>query len=106
MSFDDKAVPKKKKQHRVFESEVIISTPTKELLTMHISAEQFKSRSSDEFWNHATLQHVWVNQELSNTNNVKLDISFINPSDNSYKLYRMSIDANGQQEIYLIEERT
>jgi len=106
MSIIDKAVLIKQKQHRVFESDVVISTPSKELLNTHISAEQFKSMYPDEFWNQATLEHVWVNQELSTSNDVKLDISFINPSDNSYKLYRMSIDGDGQQEIELIEERT
>ena len=95
-----------KKQHRVFTSEIVISTPTKELFSTEISAEQFKSLYSDVFWNNATLQHVWVNQELSTSDDIKLDMSFINPKDNSYKLYRMSIDGNGKQHIDFIEERT
>jgi hypothetical protein len=103
---NDKSNPNSNKQHRVFESEIVISTPSKEILNTHISAAQFKSMYSDEFWNHATLEHVWVNQELSTMSDIKLDMSFINPSNNAFKLYRMSIDEVGQQTIELIEERT
>lgn len=104
---ESKSIPAlKKKQHRIFESDIVISTPTKEILSTHISAEQFKLDDADTFWNNATLQHVWVNQDLSTLADIKLDISFINPNNNSYKLYRMSIDENGQQKIDFIEERT
>ena len=104
---ESKSVPiLNKKQHRIFESDIVISTPTKEILSTHISAEQFKLYNADAFWNNATLQHVWVNQDLSTSENIKLDISFINPHNNSYKLYRMSIDENGHQKIDFIEERT
>lgn len=106
ISVNDKTKPKSKKEHRVFESDVVVSTPTRELLKIHISAEQFKSIDPDIFWNHATLQHVWVNQELSTIDYIKLDMSFINPSNNSYKIYRMSINKSGQKETSLIEERT
>ena len=106
MSIDENATPKIQKQHRIFESEIVISTATKEIFSAHISAEQFKSYHSDQFWTNATLQHVWVNQELSTSNDVKLDMSFINPKNNSYKLYRMSIDLDGKQQLELIEEKT
>jgi hypothetical protein len=97
---------KKEKHHRVFESNVVVSTPTKEILKTHISAEVFKSKYSEDFWNHATLQHVWVNEELSSPEDIKLDMTFINPSEDSYKLFRMSIYRNGKQKVELIEERT
>ena len=106
ISINDQKIPKIRKEHRVFESEVVISTPLKEILNTHISAELFKNTFYDEFWNHATLEHVWVNQELSKSNDIKLDISFIDPSNNSYKIYRMSIDENGHKNVKLIEERT
>lgn len=106
ISYSDHKIPKIKKQHRVFESEVVVSTPSKEILNTHISAEQFKFIDSDEFWNHATLEHVWVNQELSTSDDIKLDMSFIDPSNDSYKIYRMSINESGQKNIKLIEERT
>lgn len=93
------------KYQRVFESEIKISTATKDILNAHISAKQFKATIDDPFWNTATLQHVWVNQELSNAKTIKLDMTFINPKNEAYKLYRMSVDINGQQTLYLIEER-
>ncbi|MEZ4802706.1 MAG: hypothetical protein R2797_08020 [Gelidibacter sp.] len=106
MSVNTHETSKNLKQHRVFESEIVISTPFKILFNAHMTAEQFKDISSDKFWDNATLQHVWVNQELSTSQDIKLDISFINPKNNTYKLYRMSIDENGQQRIDFVEQST
>ncbi len=92
--------------HRVFESEIVVSTPSKIIFSGYISAAQFKEKSYDPFWNHATLQHAWVNQELSTTHHVQVDVSFINPKENSYKLFRISIGADGQEQINLIEENS
>lgn len=104
ISNEPNSTPKKVNYHRVFESDVVISTPTKQVFKAHISAEQFKSISKDIFWNNATLQQVWVNQELSTIQTIQLDMSFINPKEKTYKLYRMSIDGNGQQQLNLIEQ--
>ena len=106
ISVEDHTNDTNKTEHRIFESEVLVSAPNKEILKMHISAEKFKSMYSDDFWNHATLQHVWVNQELSTSEDIQLDMSFINPSDHSFKLYRMSVDSHGKHQINLIEEQS
>lgn len=98
--------PNKIAYHRVFESEIVVSTSTKTIFSGLISAALFKESSKDLFWNNVTLQHAWVNQELSTSDQVKVDVSFFNPEDNSYKLYRMSIDIEGQQQINLIEENS
>ncbi|MBO3099380.1 hypothetical protein [Gelidibacter pelagius] len=90
---------------RVFESEIIISKASKDVFRTHISAKQFKAIDTDRFWDSATLQHAWVNQELSTVDDIKLDIAFINPKNNAYKLYRMSVDLYGLQSLNLIEER-
>lgn len=100
------ATSKEVKYQRVFESEIIVSKASKDILSTHISAKEFKTSATDLFWNNATLQHVWVNQDLSTDDDIKLDISFINPKNNAYKLYRMSIDGYGQQTLNLIEERS
>lgn len=94
------------KYQRVFESEVIVSIASKDIFKTYISAKQFKILHPDKFWDSATLQHTWVNQDLSTDVDIKLDISFINPTNNAYKLYRMSIDPNGAQTLDLIEERS
>lgn len=98
------ATLKEFKYQRVFESEVIASKASKDIFRTHISAKQFKLIDPDRFWDSATLQHAWVNQDLSTDVDIKLDISFINPKNNAYKLYRMSIDADGFQTLKLIEE--
>ncbi|MCK0114390.1 hypothetical protein [Gelidibacter sp. F63206] len=90
---------------RVFESEIIVSMASKDIFRTHISAKQFKLRDADLFWNDVTLQHVWVNQELSTDDDIILDMSFINPKNNAYRLYRMSIDPYGRESVNLIEER-
>lgn len=98
---------KNQNYQRVFESEISISRDRKPILNTLISAKQFRMiDNSDPFWKNATLQHTWVNQELSTSEIIKLDISFINPKNKAYKLYRMSVDADGQQTIDLVEQRS
>lgn len=91
---------------RVFESEISISTATKDIFNTRISAQQFKGFDNGPFWEQATLQHTWVNQELSSPQEITLDISLINPITAASKLYRMSINAHGQETLILIEEQS
>lgn len=100
------ATSKKVKYQRVFASDIKISKASKDILSTHISAKDFKTLDPDIFWEDATLQHVWVNQDLSTDVAIKLDISFINPKNNAYKLFRMSIDGYGKQTLDLIEEHS
>ncbi|OBX25044.1 hypothetical protein LX77_00807 [Gelidibacter algens] len=99
-------VTKKVNYQRVFESDISVFTATKDILNTHISAKQISAIDADPFWDNATLQHAWVNQELSTAEDIKLDITFINPIDDTHKLYRMSIDSNGQQTLNLIEAQS
>lgn len=91
--------------HRVFESEITISLASKNLFQTTISAENFKNDKQPDFWNNATLQHAWVDQEASNNKEVNLGISFINPKSNAYKLFELVVNTEGKQIINLIEER-
>ena len=90
--------------HRVFESEINIVLASKELFHTTINAEDFKDHSQPDFWNNATLQHAWVDQEASNNKEVNLGISFINPKSNAYKLFELVVNTEGKQIINLIEE--
>ena len=92
--------------HRIFESNINIDIASNNLLNTTISAENFKGSSSSKFWNNATLEHVWVNQEASNTQEVNLSISFINPLSKAYKLYELTVNTKGEQRINLIEEHS
>ena len=71
-----------------------------------INAELFATQQDTPFLNHATLEHVWVNQDLSTMKEVFLDVSFLNPITKDFKLYLMTVDASGKHQIYLIEETT
>ncbi|TYA58865.1 hypothetical protein [Formosa maritima] len=93
------------KYHRVFESEISIKKNNKNILTTKISAKDFAT-TNDIFWDNATLEQVWVNQEISTVEEINLEMSFVNPLDKTFKLYRMSVNQNGKQQTYLIEEQS
>ncbi|WP_431137517.1 hypothetical protein [Psychroserpens mesophilus] len=94
------------KYHRVFESEINIALASKNILKTTINAEDFKDISPSDFWNNATLEHVWVNQEISTIEEVNLGISFINPINSAYKLYELVVTTEGKQHLNLIEEHS
>ncbi|MEM5566040.1 hypothetical protein WNY78_13035 [Psychroserpens sp. AS72] len=92
--------------HRVFESDIVVAVEDKIIYDRHISVEKFRGFESSEFWNNATLEHVWVNQEASNTSTLSLGISVINPKNNGFKLYEILIDKTGNERLTLIEDRS
>ncbi|WP_033958656.1 DUF4738 domain-containing protein [Psychroserpens jangbogonensis] len=92
--------------HRVFESEIKITLDSKNIFNTTIRAEDFKDASQSEFWKNATLEHVWVNQETSNTKELNLGISIINPKSKAYKLYELIVNTEGKQDLFLIEEHS
>jgi len=103
MSSETEGNKSKIKYHRVFESEINIALASKSILKTKINAEDFKDASHPEFWNNATLEHVWVNQEMSSTEEVNLGISFMNPKSKAYKLYELVVTTEGKQHLNLIE---
>lgn len=92
--------------HRVFESEITVAVNDKIIYNEHISAEKFRDFEASEFWNNATLEHVWVNQEQSNTRNLSLEVSIINPKNKTFKLYEILIDKSGNERLTLIEDHS
>ena len=65
----------------IFESDIVVAIEDKIIYSSHISAEKFRGFESSDFWNNATLEHVWVNQEQSNTTTLSLGVSIINPKN-------------------------
>lgn len=96
----------KQEFHRVFECDLVVSVSDKIILKERISAETFRDNHPSTFWNNATLEHVWVNQDLSNKNKLSLGISFINPKTNAFKHYEMHIDNKGNERLILIEDHS
>ncbi|MEM6517311.1 MAG: hypothetical protein AAF688_14090 [Bacteroidota bacterium] len=92
--------------HRVFESDIIVTVKDDLILKRHISAENFSLTPSSGFWNEATLEHVWVNQEHSDSELLSLRISIINPRLKASKLYEMLVDKKGNEIVNLIEENS
>ncbi|MGB3605876.1 MAG: hypothetical protein WA775_12290 [Psychroserpens sp.] len=92
--------------HRRFESDVLISVANEIIFEKHITAEHFKDKYPNTFLQNATLEHVWVNQENSNSEKLTLGISFINPINKAYQLYEMRIDAKGNEQLTLLEDHS
>ena len=92
--------------HRVFESDIIVAVENKIIYNKHISAEKFRDFETNDFWNNATLEHVWVNEEYSNTEKLSLGVSIINPKNKAFKLYEILIDKSGNERLTLIEDHS
>lgn len=95
---------KKKKLHRVFESEIIVFKEDKTVYNTIINTHLFTQKDESLFWANATLEHVWVNQELSSKDKVNLGVSFLDPKTKAFKLYEITVDAFGNQNIQLKQE--
>lgn len=89
--------------HRVFESSIIVSVHHEIIYDKHISAKTFNYYEPSEFWDNATLEHVWVHQEHSNAENLSLRVSFINPKNNMFKLYEIRIDRFGNEQLQVLK---
>ena len=94
------------KYYRVSESEITVCKDSKLLFVKHFNSDNFKYKTDSEFWNNATLEHVWVNDDIYNFEQMNINFSFINPIDNTYKMYRMHIDEKGIENTYLIEDHS
>lgn len=92
------------KYHRRFESEITVYQKSKLVLKTTLNAKNFKYNTSDSFWGNATLEHAWVNEVLSTSKLIHIEFSFINPRDNHYKYYRMEVNYEGKQTVYLLKE--
>ncbi|SDS29297.1 hypothetical protein SAMN04515667_1846 [Formosa sp. Hel1_31_208] len=92
--------------HRLFASDVIVAVSDHIIFEKHISAKGFGEFTKSTFWTNATLEHVWVNQNMSNNSQLSLGVSFINPKDDTFKLYELLIDTNGNEQIILIQDHS
>jgi len=92
--------------HRKFESDILVTVQDDLIFKRHISAETFSLTPNSGFWKNATLEHVWVNQDNSDSEFLSLGISIINPSSKRFKYYEMRVDKYGQETLELIEEST
>lgn len=97
---------KEQQFHRIFECDMIVSYQDNIIVDKRISAALFSDKNKDSFWQNATLEHVWVNQEFSNRTKLYLGISFVDPNSKAFKLYEMSIDHYGNEQLKLIEEHS
>ncbi|WP_047545994.1 hypothetical protein [Psychroserpens sp. Hel_I_66] len=94
------------KVHRVFVSNIVVSVEEKIIYDRQISVEKIRDLKSSEFWNNATLEHVWVNQEQSNSEYLSLGVSVINPTNKAFRLYELLIDRLGNERLLLIEDHS
>lgn len=93
----------KSKYHRSFQSEIVVYSHSRIWFKTRLNAKTFADNKQGLFWNNATLQHTWVNQDESNEDNISLLVSFINPATKSYRLYQLYIDETGLYKTSLKE---
>jgi len=93
----------KSKYHRSFESEIVVYSASKIWFKTRLNAKTFADNKLGLFWNNATLQHTWINQDESNEDHISILVSFINPTTKSYRLYQLYIDETGLYKSLLKE---
>ena len=92
--------------HRVIKADILVTVKDKIIYKKQLSAKSFRDFSDSKFWQNTTLEHVWVNQELSTTQNVSLSVSFVDPKSKAFRLYELRIDKNGNERLTLIEDHS
>ncbi len=98
---------KGEKPHRYvqnFQSDISVCIAEQEIFRLNLTAQNFELNVHDSFWNNATVQHTWVEQDLSSEENLVMKISFLNPQSNYYKLYLLEVDLEGKHQLKMIEE--
>lgn len=92
--------------HKIFKSEIHVQVSDRTIYDKLLIATTFDPLSDSKFWNNATLEHVWIDQINSSSERLTLNVSFINPLDDSFKLYELQIDMNGNETKRLIAQNT
>ena len=92
--------------HRVFASDISVSHKSKPIFETTLTSEDFENSTDYLFWQTATLEHAWVNQEASNSEALNPNISIVNPKLKTYKLYELVLNTEGQHRIRLLETQS
>lgn len=94
------------KYHKEFRSEINVQVSDRIVYQRHLKASLFDPYSDPNFWNNATLEHVWIDQWNSNSNSLAIKVSFLNPLENTFKLYELRIDKEGNESKRLIDQNS
>lgn len=95
----------KKNYHRKFESSISVSYQDKPILETVLNADTFEMKEDLPFWRNATLEHAWVDLDNCSESKLVINISFLDPETEFFKLYQLKIDSNGKKEFILVEEK-
>ncbi|SDB41544.1 hypothetical protein SAMN03097699_1199 [Flavobacteriaceae bacterium MAR_2010_188] len=87
-----------------FEADISVCISQEEIFKLNVTADNFELKENDSFWKNATLQHSWVEQDLSTEENLVMKISFLNPHSNYYKMYQLEVEKDGKHKLKLVEE--
>lgn len=80
--------------------EVLIQQKDRVLFNKIIDSSLFANTES--FWNHAVLESVWVNQDLSLNNSIVLDVVYKNPELKTEKLFYLTVDEKGRYKVEVV----
>lgn len=92
--------------HRIFQSEIHVQVSDRMVYQKQLKATDFDPNTDPDFWNNATLEHVWINQWRSNSSTLAINVSFLNPLENTFMLYEIHIDTEGNESKRLIDQNS
>ena len=92
--------------YRTFKSEINVHVADRIVYSRDFKANDFDPHVDPDFWRNATLEHVWIDQWRSNSNTLAINVSFLNPLENTFKLYEIRIDTEGNASKRLIDQNS
>ena len=102
----EQTTPKKvvNTHYRSFTSEIQVFRNEKLLFTDILDISDFSKPNRDpDFWDHAVLQYVWLDEFESTYTKLSFHCTFQKANSNAFKAYKIYFDKLGQKEIELIE---
>ena len=91
--------PKKEFVYKNFGSDLVFKKGGRIILKQRITKSLFKKFESQDYWNKAIMQYVWIDYEASLNDRVYLNTSFYVPETNSYKDFTVIINEDGHMHI-------
>lgn len=91
-----------KTYYREFESQIHVFKNNKLHFADILNKSDFADQNS-EFWKNAILQYVWLDDLESTENHIQINCSFLVPTTNAFRSYKVYFNSFGKREIELIE---
>jgi len=92
-----------KTYYREFESQIHVFKNNKLHFADILNKSDFAEHQNSEFWENAILQYVWLDDLESTENRIQINCSFLVPTTNAFRSYKVYFNNLGNREIELIK---